>query len=260
MGRIIHSDLLQCSSCGEIFVASPKEFDIHDFLVRSIHDDTARCQRCTNQIRQIGDTFQSILMYCKNRINGCRKELPSSDLASHEVTCEYRPVRCIWHLQCEQKEISFCNYRHHLETMHKPYIKKVHLNEEYNVTLKDLKNHVVSASYAVCDEKNHVYFLRKCLIDLSKDLFMVCVHYIGNNEDAKKYMYRVKINQGIESMHTVYQYFAYCAPCVETPNSTDSHSHCIVLHPKKLFLTEDYLDELKYTVTIKRVKEHTESQ
>ncbi|EEB18813.1 hypothetical protein Phum_PHUM535260 [Pediculus humanus corporis] len=251
MGRnVIQTNLLQCKTCGEIFEVSPTKMTTReDLLTNELYKN---CQKCLqsirmNQMKQIGDTFQSILMYCKNRNNGCDKELPSCDIHNHEINCEYRP------------EISFLNYRKHLEKMHQPYIKKVHLNEEYNVVIKAVKDHSVNVSSVVCDEKNQLYFTRKCSIDVQKDLFMVCVHYIGERENAKKYLYKVKINQGIESANAFYEYTAYCGPFVEIPNSPDAHSNCVLLHPKKLFLNDDYLNELKYSVTIKRIKERTES-
>lgn len=267
MGRnIIQTNLLQCRSCGEIFEASPKAFRREDFLAKSLPDLRLSeiCQKClifshANQMKHLGDTFQNILMYCKNRNYGCTTELPSCDLTAHETCCEFRPVRCIWHLQCEQKEISFCNYRKHLETMHKPYIKKVHLNEECELVIKTLKDHVVSVSSVICDEKKQFYFIRKCSADLHKNLFMVCVHYIGSRSDARKFIYKVKIHQGIDSLNTFYEYSAYCSPCVEIQNLSEAHSNCIVLNPKKLFLTNDYQSELRYSVTIKRVRDNIDA-
>lgn len=261
MASNILAELTECPICFERLSLPIQTCKRGHSICKNCRKTVSVCPTCRGEFSTYRNThldqlIETIPTVCRNRKMGCEKEIAPHELTKHEAACDYRPVPCIWHLQCGQQDVVFCQYNKHLEEVHSLYTKKIRLHEETSVIVKTKTDSINRATIILCDERNQLYFIRRCVIDLQAKTFFVSVHFIGKSENAKKYLYKVKIDQGLHSSHDAYYtYTAYCLPYIESCANAVTHPRSVVLDTRKVFLTDKHLSEIKYSVLIERVSE-----
>lgn len=255
------AELSECPVCFERLQPPVQTCKRGHPICKTCRKTVSICPTCRGEFSTYRNTYldqliETIPMVCRYKKMGCEKELAPNELNLHEAVCDYRPVSCIWHLQCGKQDVIFCQYNNHLKEVHSLYTKKIRLHEEMFVTVKTKTDSAMRATIILCDERNQLYFIRRCCIDLQAKTFFISVHYVGKSENAKKYLYKVKIDQGLHSSHDAsYTYTSYCLPYIESCVTAMAHPRSVMLDTRKIFLTDKHLSDIKYSVTIEQVTE-----
>lgn len=184
---------------------------------------------------------------CRYNIQGCTESFPGSRIKDHEKICYYRNEKCIVCLQ----ETCLIEMNDHFKNCKdlkvKSEIKLLTCQKIYSSIKSIEKDHYVAMYVANIE----CYFLVRFINDAKKMFF--CVQYLGRDqEDAKKYKYDVKIDQGMPPPNQSYfSWSGFCVPYLHSKEEVKKQKGVIELDLKWILLTDDCLESRKLDLNIK---------
>lgn len=135
------------------------------------------CKKCKKSICKIcGFQLNSnLLQYCKNYASGCTQLFPVSDIKKHEIDCEFNNFNC-----------PLCDFVNNLN------ILVSHFTQNHNAVYSNELNATVSNRdetwFFYCYDK-----LFSCKYYYLNDNIEFVVSYIGSNDEACNFKYKIKL-------------------------------------------------------------------
>lgn len=229
------------------------------------------CQQCRNAIYTCGvcrgifknkkntlldDMLESMLMKCSNE--GCEKSFPVSNVLDHEKQCFFRKIPCFL---CDEEMIhqklndhftvQHADKSHATVNLGSPVSMRVSI---YHWLLEgDCLRYFILYAMDI-----NINFLVRLAFRENKEILYVCVQFLGRNqEEAKNYIYDLKINQKLPFPNQE-SYFICSGVC--TPYGTfnldlvKKNGKSVPLKLESIFFsTSAYLADFRFEIKIRKL-------
>lgn len=246
----LQENVLECPICYKRLKPPVETCENGHGICRNCRKSVDICGICRKKFTASSNTLlnqvlETIPVKCKFSSKGCKCSRRLNEIENHEKNCKYRIVNCYC---CDQQGISLIRLNDHFDT-HRG--SKIDLSEWDSVNYKELfpMSHIC---YYVTNIKT--YFLS--IFQFRENILNVCVQCIGKNEDeAAKYKYDIKIDQGLPPPNTSYfQRSGLCVPYTYSAEEFLKHENVINLNMKSIFLTKKPLsDGFTFEIQIKEI-------
>lgn len=218
---------------------------------RSMIDICAICKGDFSEVKNtlLNQMIECVAFECKYSANGCKERSPINDVKEHEKLCNYKLEKCC---VCSKNDIPSLKLNDHLETHEKPK-SCVTFNQTFSIVLNCVKSRDKYFNYVMAFIKNiEKHFLVRIKIHLKEKCILLIVQYTGKKEEAKNYVFSVRINQDPSSHKPCYFICnGICAPYFHELKEVDSHPRTVKLDFKSIFLNDNYsLSQLKILMEI----------
>lgn len=201
----------------------------------------------------------SFPVVCSFNNQGCTEKMPVKSIIEHEIICDYRMVLCFL---CKNPAV-LIQLGSHFKEDHSSFITKT----DFFVPTKIKINLLISKSgccvFLIEKPQKYFFFLYHffdnpfCLETCpncckGNPEFRLCLTYLGKRDEASKFLYEFKIDQGLKSY---YSRSEICNPhCSANEISDPSFLHkpkVNRLDVSDIFLTDDYKSGFDMFITIK---------
>lgn len=203
-------NIIECPICFEFLAPPVPTCDNGHATCRTCRNSLDACAICRGNFSNVKNTLldemiQSALLLCVNNDVGCKECLPVTRIKSHEKECFYRKVSCF---VCNEKDVNLPYLNEHFANKHgdgkyKSY-SSVNFYSAVSISVqlnKWLEPKDKDRYYVIYIKDVKIHFLVRLLYRDKNQILHVGVQFLGKKQEkAGKYMFEVKINQGLSNL------------------------------------------------------------
>lgn len=200
----------------------------------------------------INDILNTFQFRCKFSEHGCSIRSTPDSLKSHELTCDYRTVKCVLSKDGKACDavIALPQYPEHVETEHNSYVHTPFtLNSDYESVLpKKNKLDLTNRFFRFLkDTINNLNFLEMTHYDGTYKIYTISVHLIGKQSEASNFVYTIDVNE--DNLMGQFKYSNDCLPNIMSSNEAEKFFPFTLRDKDDMFSIHK---ELKYNLKIEK--------